>query len=162
MAEPTIPEKVKLFVGIITNSQLKLDKAQKKLVRKYGKLELITEKIPFEHTSYYHNLGDNLFKSFLAFKKLIKPEKIPEIKLFTNKLEKNLSAPAQREINIDPGYLTLSNIYLASCKPYYHRAYLKKGVYLENELYYSQKKFNSWEWTYPDLYYHQMDEHTQT
>jgi hypothetical protein len=28
--------------------------------------------------------------------------------------------------------------------------YLGKGVYLENEYKYVEKRFQSWEWTYPD------------
>ena len=94
-------------------------------------------------------MGNNLFKVLISFKKLIPREKIVPIKIYTNKLENKIHKN-KRKINIDPGYLTLSNIYLASCKEYFHRVYLDKGIYLENELKYVEKRYQSWDWTYPD------------
>jgi hypothetical protein len=91
-----------------------------------------------------------LKKVFYSFKKLIRREEIVAIKLYTNKLETRLSPKGLRSINIDPGYLTLSNVFLATCKEYFHRTYLSRGVFLENEYHYIAKKFQPWDWTYPD------------
>ena len=55
-----------------------------------------------------------------------------------------------RIINIDPGYLDLSKLILASTKDYKHRIYLTKGIYAEVTLFYQDKTFCPWEWTYPD------------
>lgn len=152
MAEPAIPPKVKLFIGIIYESEEILAMAEKTLVRKYGEIDFRTMRIPFTSTEYYQYIGKNLHKVFMSFEKPIKRERIVDIKLFTNRLEKKLSKSREdkRRINIDPGYLTLSNIFLASCKDYFHRVYLGKGIYLENEFRYVEKRFQSWEWTYPD------------
>lgn len=150
MAIAKIPEKAKLFIGYITEHSELADQAKKILAKKYGVIDIECQPIAFSHTKYYNNIGENLYKYFLSFKKLIKREDIVKIKLHTNKLEEKLSPSNKRIINIDPGYLTLSNIYLASCKEYFHRMYLNKGIYLENEFKYTAKKFVPWEWTYPD------------
>ena len=150
MSQPIIPVRSKLFIGILTGSDENLWIAEKYLTKKYGVIDYRTSNIPFIHTSYYNSIGANLFKAILSFKKLIKRDKIAEIKLYTNKLEKKISGNNKRKINIDPGYLTLSNIFLPSCKDYFHRVYLKKGVYLENELKFVNKRYEAWEWTYPD------------
>ncbi len=150
MAEPLIPRRAKLFVGIITASGELAQSAEAALVKKYGEIDFKTVKIPFIHTEYYGGMGRDLFRVFLSFRKLVRREDIVDIKLFGNRLEKKLSGKEKRIINIDPGYLTLSNVFLASCKEYFHRAYLREGVYLENEYRFVARRYEPWDWTYPD------------
>ena len=150
MARPVTPKKAKLFTGIIYNSEDILLSAEKALIKKFGDIDFRSPRIPFTHTRYYDDIGPSLYRVFFSFSKLIPRERITDIKLYTNKVEKKVSGRGKREINIDPGYITLSNVFLASCKDYFHRVYLKKGVYLENEYRYIGKMFRTWEWTYPD------------
>jgi hypothetical protein len=163
MAEPIIPSKAKLFIGMIFHSNEIARSAEKTLTKKFGEIDYRSKSIPFTHTGYYHEMGASQFKVFLSFRKLIRREKIVGIKLFTNRLEKRFSENGKRRINIDPGYLTLSNVYLASCKEFFHRAYLNRGIYLENEYRYVGKRYLPWEWTYPDyqkqdyqFFFHEM------
>lgn len=150
MSRPLLPPKVKLFIGFIGESDELQLISEEKLIKKYGIIDFRTIKIPFTHTKYYKNIGSSLFKIFISFKILINREDIVKIKLYTNKLEDKFSGNKRRKINIDPGYLTLSNVYLASCKDYFHRIYIGKGVYLENEYRYVNKSYQPWDWTYPD------------
>lgn len=150
MSDPVIPPKAKLFIGIIFNTEGILADVEKILVNKFGEIDYRTKNIPFVHTKYYSDMGSARFKVLLSFRKLIRREDIVEIKLYTNKIEKRLSENKIRKANIDPGYLTLSNVYLATCKEFFHRAYLRRGVYLENEYRYVAKRYQPWEWTYPD------------
>ncbi len=150
MAQPVLPERAKLFIGILTGQTELLDASCRVLEKKYGEIDFVTTKIPFTHTDYYVTMGGGLFKLFLSFRRLVRREDIVDIKLYANKLETKLSGKGRRRINIDPGYMTLSNVFLASCKDFFHRTYLRKGVYLENEFRYVAKKFEPWEWTYPD------------
>ncbi|MGL4369887.1 MAG: DUF4416 family protein [Spirochaetota bacterium] len=150
MAEPVIPQKAKLFIGFIYGDDLTLQRAVERCEKKFGTIDMRSMPIQFSHTEYYRSMGPNLKKTFISFEKLITRESIVGTKLWTNKLEKNLSGKADRTINIDPGYLTLSNVYLASCKEYFHRAYLTRGVYLENEYKYIDRRYRFWDWTYPD------------
>ena len=150
MAEPVIPPKAKLFIGILFSDESLILSAHEILTKKFGEIDFQTKKIPFAHTSYYKSMGANLTKVFYSYKKLIRREDIAGIKLFTNGLERRLSGKGERKINIDPGYITLANVFLATCKDYFHRTYLGRGVYLENEYRYVGKQFHPWEWTYPD------------
>ena len=53
-------------------------------------------------------------------------------------------------LNIDPGYIALEHIILATGKGYSHRPYLGNGVYAELTLVYVRNGFRTLEWTYPD------------
>jgi len=53
-------------------------------------------------------------------------------------------------VNIDPGYLDQAKLVLASTKNYVHRVYLNDGIYAELTLFFQDKSFQPWQWTYPD------------
>lgn len=142
---------VKLITGIIFNQIELLDKIKNVLEKRFGKIDLESELFPFDKTNYYEEeMGKNLKRKFLSFEELIKPDTIAEIKLYTNKLEKRFSIGDKRQINLDPGYITDSKLVLATTKNYYHRIYLKKGIYAEVTLYYKDKSFCYFDTTYPD------------
>ena len=170
MAQIIKTAKAKLFCGILTEDSLLAEIIIDTLKHKFGDIDCITEKMNFDHTGYYDEIGGSLFKILISFNKLIKKEKIADIKHWTNKIEKKYSVKMNlpvdnqtgirtnrgreteilRRVNIDPGYMTLSNVFLASCKDYYHRVYIGKSIFLENELRYCNKKYIFWDWTYPD------------
>jgi hypothetical protein len=98
-------------------------------------------------------MGPNLLRKFVGFEKLIRPKELASAKLFTNDLEEKISerfGSERRVINLDPGYITLAKLVLASTKDYSHRIYLGDGIFAEVTLYYSNKRFHAWPWTYPD------------
>ena len=150
MAEVKFPPKVKLFCGFIYSDEEILENCLTTLSSNYGRIILRSESFPFLHTGYYESMGQNLKKVLTAFDPLIERDEISEIKINSNEIENSFSDQGKRRINIDPGYLTLSNVYLASCKEYYHRIYIGKGIYLENEYYWSNKNYVFFDWTYPD------------
>ena len=59
-------------------------------------------------------------------------------------------AQEQRRINIDPGYIALSHVILATCKGFSHRPYLRDGVYADLTLIFRAQSFQALEWTFPD------------
>ena len=150
MAEVKFPPKAKLFCGFIYSDEEILDNCLTKISSNYGKIILQSVSFPFQHTCYYQSMGKNLKKVLTAFEPLIEREEISSIKHYSNNIENLFIENGKRRINIDPGYLTLSNVYLASCKEYYHRIYVGDGIYLENEYYWSKKDYVFFEWTYPD------------
>jgi hypothetical protein len=108
-------------------------------------------------------MGEGLYRGFVAFEKLIDPERLAEIKIATNDIEARIAEavhngaepwagktpPPVRPVNLDPGYLTLAKLILASMKDFSHRIYLRGGVYAEITLQYR----NGWQalpWTFPD------------
>jgi len=154
MGEIKKPLPVKLIVGLIGKDPPLFEEVEKILEEKFGPSDFATLLIPFQFTRYYEEeMGGGLQRRFLSFKRLIDPEKLPSIKVFTNKLEEKFLLPKskKRRINIDPGYLSLSKLVLASTKDFSHRIYLGKGIYGEVTLIYHRKEgFSPLPWTYPD------------
>jgi len=126
--------------------------ALKRLAGQFGPVVLLSERLPFDHTDYYREeFGCGLFRKIVAFERLMEPEKLTGVKLFTNALEDELATPKGRGINIDPGYLVLDKVVLLSCKNFSHRLYLGEGIFGEVTLLYRRGKgFAPLEWTYPD------------
>lgn len=142
---------VKLIIGFIFNNPDYFIRAKENLENNFGKIDFESQILPFVHTSYYQKeFGENLKRKFISFRKLINPEGLPKIKILTNRIEQKLSPENKRRVNIDPGYINLSKLILATTKDYKHRIYLKKGIFAEVTLFYQNKTFNPWAWTYPD------------
>ena len=58
----------------------------------------------------------------------------------------------RRLVNMDPGYLNLSKVVLASTKDHWHRLYVGRGIFEEITLSYRRMEggFCPMQWTYPD------------
>ena len=95
-------------------------------------------------------MGAHLVRRMLAFKNLIRQNELPAIKLSTNRLEKEYSENGKRRVNLDPGYLLLERLVLASGKNFSHRIYLGEGIYADLTLIYQHGAFEKLPWTYPD------------
>lgn len=151
MGKPIPPDPVLLFTGILYSDNLYFAKAKEILLKLFGPALLETPPFNWDYSDYYKKeLGSQVMRTFIFFRKLINPEDIVDIKLKTNSIEDSLSADGKRKINLDPGYLTLSNVVLATTKNYSHRIYLGKGIYGEVTLLYKDKTFVPHIFTYPD------------
>jgi hypothetical protein len=118
----------------------------------FGEADSISERFPFDLTDYYtREMGKSLFRYFLTFGRLIPISSLPDVKLATNRVEEKYARPdGSRRINIDPGYVCLEHVILATTKGYTHRPYLRDGIYADLTLIYRNKSFQPLEWTYPD------------
>ncbi|OHE57669.1 MAG: hypothetical protein A2Z47_06000 [Thermodesulfovibrio sp. RBG_19FT_COMBO_42_12] len=133
-------EPVLLFMGTLYSDAGIFNYSKEIIEKNFGDILLISPSIKWDHSSYYKDeLGWPLFRQFIFLKNLIDPGMLAQIKLKTNEIEDALSSKGKRCINLDPGYLTLSKIVLASTKNYAHRIYLGKGVYGEVTLVYVYK-----------------------
>lgn len=142
---------VKLIIGLIFKKDTIYRKTKATLEKKFGKIDFESERLAFCYTGYYaKEFGSGLKRSFISFKKLIPPQNLAAIKIFTNTLEQKLSLNSLRTVNIDPGYIELAKLVLASTKDYKHRIYLGKGIYAEITLSFAGKTFIPQECTYPD------------
>jgi len=151
MGKPETPHKVKLITGLLYNDTEALGKAEAMLARKFGGIDFASAVLDFTHSDYYaEEMGGGLKRKFLGFRKLLGLKDIYKVKLSTNALEKRLSKNGRRSVNIDPGYLDLAKLVLFSTKDYTHRVYLNEGIFAEVTLFYRDRKFNPWPWTYPD------------
>ncbi|RJP28797.1 MAG: DUF4416 family protein [Candidatus Omnitrophota bacterium] len=142
---------VKMFTGILYKNVNDFDCLRKILISKFGKIDYASSALKFDYTDYYEEeMGDGLLRVFFSFKRLIKPNELAKIKILTNKIEHKFSTLGKRRVNVDPGYLTLAKVILASTKDFSHRIYLDKGIFAELTLQYINKTFMPLPWTYPD------------
>jgi len=151
MAEPTSPEKAILVIGITYSNDIGKDAAVKILIDEFGAVDKQSESFIFDFTDYYKKeMGAGLKKIFMTFKEAINVSQLPDIKLFTNKIEQQGSNNGNRDINLDPGYITKDKLIVASCKPRPHRIYLDKGVYAHFMFLFKKNEIVSFRWTFPD------------
>lgn len=144
---------VKLIVGMISADVNLFLPVEASLCQKFGRADFKSDVVPFNYTDYYaKEMGTGLTRKFVSFEKLIQPEEIVQIKLFTNELEKEFLYPSadRRRVNLDPGYVSAAKLILASTKDHIHRIYLRCGIYAEMTLRMERKTFRPWQWTYPD------------
>jgi hypothetical protein len=150
--EIKFPRRGKLVVGIMSSNINLIEDTEQKLIKKFGKTDFESSLIPFNHTDYYtEEMGEGLQKKFVSFSELIAVEDLPYIKIFTNDLEKRTMKDGKRQVNIDPGYLTHSQLVLGTTKAYAHRVYLREGIYADLTYICKRKKLQPLDWTYPDF-----------
>ncbi len=142
----------KLFMSLITREEAVFERGLAQLRSSFGETDRISERFPFAFTDYYtKEMGSPLFRHFIAFRDAIPIPRLPDIKRMTNRLEEQgANEEGNRRINIDPGYLCLHHIILATTKGYTHRPYLRDGIYADLTLIYRDRSFQPLEWTYPD------------
>jgi hypothetical protein len=152
MGKPKEPKPVKLFMSLIASEDDILYQGVQDLRMVYGELDFISDRLPFNFTDYYaQEMGRDLFRRFITFEQLISIPLLPDIKIATNHLEEKYVTPdGNRQLNIDPGYICLEHIILATTKGYSHRPYLRDGIYADLTLIFRNKSFLPLEWTYPD------------
>ena len=142
-----------LFIGTLYSNREIFDQASEILKSHFGDILLVSPPSPWDHSPYYKDeLGSPVLRQFIFFKPIIDPGTLADIKIRTIEIEDALSSDGRRRINLDPGYLTLAKIVLASTKNYSHRIYLGKGIYAELTLLYrnSSHTYASHLFTYTD------------
>jgi hypothetical protein len=139
MGIPRTPEKTLLFVGALFSTEDHYLEAYRALQKAFGEVIMETPPVRWDFSDHYKDeMGEPLFRRFLFFRDFVEPDQLPKIKLMTNDLEMKLTTKGKRNINLDPGYLTLAKIVLASTKDYSHRVYLKEGIFAEVTLIFSK------------------------
>jgi hypothetical protein len=155
MAEPRPQKPVLLVVAAFSRHAGALAWGRDRLVEAYGPVGLASPAFDFHHTEYYQaSMGAGLRKQFFAFEVLVAPDRLPEVKLHTNRLEQTLALsgtfPDERPLNLDPGVLGLGKFLLATTKDQAHRVYLRDGIFAEVTLRFEAGRFEPWPWTYAD------------
>ncbi len=150
------------IVAVISRYEAAFDWAERQIASHWGAIGLASERFAFTETAYYEQeMGSGLKKQFLALADLIDPAGLADRKLQTNAWEAAYVTVGRhaepRPLNLDPGYLTLAKLVLASTKDHAHRVYLHSGVYAEVTLHFRAAAWQSWPWTYPD--YRRADYH---
>ncbi|MHC4788815.1 MAG: DUF4416 family protein [Planctomycetota bacterium] len=155
MGEVVRPRPVNLICAVLAGGEQFLGPTRERMEKVLGPVDLESEGWPFDFTDYYADeMGEALLRRIYSFRELIAPDNLAAIKHTTNRLEKELArelpdAPA-RPVNLDPGYVSLNKLVLATTKDFAHRVCLGGGIYAESTLRWLDGAFQPWEWTYPD------------
>ena len=151
MSTPKVAEDVKLIASLFSPEEKILEEVILDLKAMYRSPDWVSPPLFFDRTRYYEKeMGWPLYRRFLSFEPLIRPEAIVDIKLHTNEVEKKYLQGTRRRVNIDPGYIALERLVLATGKNYTHRIYLSKGIYADLTLVFHQGSFQTLAWTYRD------------
>jgi len=154
MGAPRLPEPVKYFCGVLASDPVAWEWVRPRLTERLGPIEAETPWQPFPYTSYYDaQMGRPIERKFVSFELPGDPAELANLKTWTNELEawaRGEHPSARRVINLDPGWLNLQQVVLASTKPAGHRIYIGQGIYAELTLWFRDGRWTPLPWTYPD------------
>ncbi|HZJ87850.1 MAG TPA: DUF4416 family protein [Sphaerochaeta sp.] len=141
-----------LIIGLLYRDQEVLAQVLKELEQHYGPIAEHSESGVFTPTSYYNEeLGGVPQRLFVRFAELVDPSTIAAIKRESNSIEDRWSLDdGRRQINIDPGILSLNSVILATAKGRTHRVPLSQGIWADLTLHWCKGEFIPLEWTYAD------------
>lgn len=158
MSEPLYPKKVFPFCAILFREDLisfsEITDYLAKSFIKGSNFDLSSDQ--FSLANYYEKeMGpaEKLKRAFVFSNQPEERENLIEQKLQSNQLEIEFQKKFQemgRVVNLDPGFMALEQVVLATGKPYSHRLYLSQGIYAELTFQYIQGKWTDLPWTYPD------------
>lgn len=151
MSSPREAEDVKLISSLFSPHKELIVRVIGELEQIFGPTDWISPELFFDRTKYYaREMGWPLHRRFVSFERLIRPLSIVETKRKTTHIENDHLLDGKRQINIDPGYMSLERLVLATGKNYSHRIYLSKGVYADLSLIFHKGSFAPLQWTYKD------------
>lgn len=146
-------EKEKLTVAVIYHDPEILDAALEKLTAAFGPTDAVSEEYSFskEFSTYYdEEIGGEGFRRIYSFERPVDPAGQADIKTFTNAVEAEFSKEGKRKINLDPGFINIGRLLLATTKPAGFRIPLKNGIYTEITLFFAKGGWHDLPWTYRD------------
>ncbi len=155
MGKAHTPPPVRLVMGFLARNPELIEQIRPRLGALYGEEDESLSAFPFRFTNYYRKeIGESPVRAFVTYKRLIPREEIVPIKLQTNELElsfaKEFGTENLRPVNLDPGYMTLGQFFLATTKDQRQRVYIRDGIYVEPTLYFQDGHFHAFDWTYRD------------
>jgi len=164
------------FVAVFSAEDRFLRTALERLEAHWGKIAALGQAFDFVESPYYlrtmlvpqpsesqpsGNQHDQppraLRKQMALFADPYDPAELAADKLQSNRWERDWTEElalsqddSKRLINIDPGYLSMTKLVLASTKNREHRIYLRDGIYAEVTLAFRDQAWTSMPWTYAD------------
>lgn len=146
-----MPEPVKPVASVFTADEKLFGEVEAVLSARMGKPDYVSRPLVFDQTDYYaKEMGTGLVRRVYGFPRLIDQGELATLKRWTVELEDRWRVKGRRRVNIDPGYVSLAKLVLATTKDNVHRIYLGEGVFAEVTLLFRNGSFHPWPWTYPD------------
>jgi hypothetical protein len=143
----------RLLFGIMFSSREAYEEALNDLIEKFGEIEISGFEYNFgKFTPYYEKeMGKNIVKKIIIFKKKIRRGDLASVKMLTAEIEKKYAVNGKRRVNIDPGYLSDSELTLASFKKgTNYKEQASEKVWLHKVLEFKDGKVITFWHTFPD------------
>jgi len=146
----------KLVCGILAAKDDIFSTTEEILSSKFGSIDSESSLFDFDTTDYYaKQMGGSLKRKFISFARLVSPDQLSDIKIFTNSQETEIMSRSDnklRVVNIDPGVLNAASLVMGTVKDFAHRIPLRQGIYAHLEFLFGRKNsVRLLPWTYPDL-----------
>ncbi len=159
---PSKTEQVVPIVGLLTTPNTQVAPVIRRIEETWGSPLLITEGLSFHYTDYYaEEMGEDLVRIWYAGSRLVAPLELAGMKRRAHDWEAEFAGAAsaskgtfKRCVNIDPGYVSLGQVVLASTKNTYHRIPIAEGLYAEITLIFRRGRFQALPWSYRDYVDH--------
>ncbi len=152
MSNPKPPKPARPIANFFYTDSGLLEEALVALDKRLGDRCFTSEPVSFDITDYYvREMGAGIMRIFAAWKKLVDPFELVDIKLLTWEIEEKLKAGGKgRPVNIDPGIIAEGHMILATGKSSGHRPYVGRGVSFDLTLVYHEGSYRPQVWTYLD------------
>jgi hypothetical protein len=146
------PAPVLRICSLLTADADLLPVVEDELTRAFGEIILRSAPVPFDTSDYYREeMGDGLVRRWYCFRDLCGAEHLPEARLDTGRIEEMFAAGGKRRVNLDPGYLDLGKLVLASLKEAPDKMYMGQGVWAHTCLRYRFGAFKAPDHSFPDF-----------
>jgi hypothetical protein len=121
------------------------------LEKEFGSIKLIGEEYVFNFTRYYEEeFGRNLKKQIFVFEKTIEKHDLVKIRSRTGEIEQQLAKEDKRVVNIDPGYISETELALATRKGRDFKEELGEGIFVHKVLEFKNKEIITFRHTFAD------------
>jgi Domain of unknown function (DUF4416) len=143
---------VKPLAALLYAEPRDLEQALERLAAAFSPVDWRGPAHPFGQTDYYAaEMGTGLLRCWVAFSRLEAPAWLVGAKHAAAAVEDALRSGARRTVNVDPGYLDLGKLVLASWKERPSKLYLERGVWADLVLSYARGRFQALPWSFPDF-----------
>jgi hypothetical protein len=136
---------VKYFAALLAADENLFLEVERDLSLLLGEIETASPILPWTLTDYYkREMGAATMRKFVGFRPIAAPDRLAAVKLAAQELEtryaRERGGRRDRRINIDPGYLEVGKVVLATTKNAAHRVYVGAGIYAESTLYFHNRQ----------------------
>lgn len=143
---------VKHFVSILYADSQVMQAVRSELGDRLGSLDMESPPFPFNMTDYYQReMGTQLFRVFFVLDRLQSASRMVSIKKACLELEALHRVNGNRQVNLDPGYIDLYKLVLASEKLLGHKIVVSDGICADLTLLLNRHTVTTFRWTFPDF-----------
>lgn len=151
MGKISPPPIVKPFCGVLVSDCEQLPAVAEALEGLFGPAEHWAPPFKWTFSDYYRpEMGDSIWRAFVSFRTVRSADQLAVWKLTTNEIEQKWASHGRRKVNIDPGYIAVGKVVLASTKDAPHRVFLAHGIYAEITLLFAHGVYRPLPHTYRD------------